>query len=156
MNFEFRTKKGEGTQRRKHRFFAAAFCSLQSAFLAISGCAGPAPPVAVDTNSDACHWCRMSISNPRLVAEVLDPGEEPRLFDDIGCAANEIAGERQHPRNRRIFVTDYSTGRWLDAQAAVFERCPAIDTPMSSHLIARATRSADPGCTPIPATEIFR
>ena len=156
MRLEGRTKREEGTNRRKHRFFVSAFCILHSALLSMS-CAGtPDTPVAVDTNNDACHWCRMTISNPRLVAEVLDPGEEPRLFDDIGCAANEIAKEHQHPRNRRIFVTDYSTGRWLDAQSAVFERCTAIDTPMSSHLVARMARSSDTGCTPVPATEIFR
>ncbi len=91
----------------------------------------PAGPVAIDTQNDACHWCRMTISDPRFAAQVLVPGEEPKFFDDLGCLASAR-------RQGKIYVADYDTGAWIPAERAHFERCTAIDTPMGSHLIARA------------------
>ncbi len=49
-----------------------------------------AGPVEIDPQHDSCHWCRMTISSPRLAAQVVEPGEEPRLFDDLGCLSREL------------------------------------------------------------------
>lgn len=117
------------------------------AFLVLA-CA-PAGPVAIDTQHDACLWCRMTISNPRFAAQVLVPGEEPQLFDDLGCLANA----RPHGQ---VYVASYETGSWIAAERAHFERCSAIDTPMGSHLIARAKPKPNSGCTQVAAREILR
>ena len=123
---------------------------MRSALLAflVLACA-PAGPVAIDTEHDACHWCRMTISNPRFAAQVLVPGEEPQFFDDLGC----LSSVRPHGE---IYVADYDTGSWIAAERAHFERCSAIDTPMGSHLIARAQPTQNTGCIQVPAKEIIR
>lgn len=97
----------------------------------------------------------MTISSPRLAAQVVEPGEEPRLFDDLGCLSNALA-RNGRPARSRVFVADYDTGSWIAAEEAHFERCPGIDTPMASQLIARAKQSGQAGCTSIDAKEILR
>jgi copper chaperone NosL len=113
-------------------------------------------PVEIDSNGDACHFCRMTISNPRLALQVLDPGEEPRFFDDIGCAAHELRGQTHPPPNRRVFVADVATGAWMPIESAVLERCAHIETPMASHLVARAKASGEGRCTAVKWREILR
>lgn len=115
----------------------------------------PAGPVAIDTQHDACHWCRMTISTPRTAAQVVRPGEDPRLFDDLGCLSNALARDGR-PAGGTIFVADYDNGSWIDAQRAHFERCSGIETPMGSHVIARAKPKRESGCEEVAATEIIR
>ena len=121
-------------------------------FLACSP--GAITPVQIDPNADTCHSCRMTISNPRFAVQVLDPGEEPRLYDDIGCALTEV--RQSAPKERVIFVADWKTGAWMPNETAVFERCTHADTPMASHLVAMKTASGDPRCTPVLWKEILR
>ena len=34
------------------------------------------------------------------------------------------------------YVSDYRTREWIPAATAVYQRCPSVETPMASHLIA--------------------
>jgi copper chaperone NosL len=115
----------------------------------------PAGPVAIDTQHDTCHWCRMTISTPRTAAQVVTPGEEPRLYDDLECLSNALARDGR-AANATTFVTDYDSGAWIESQGAHFARCSAIETPMGSHLIARATQKKETGCEDVAAKEILR
>lgn len=116
----------------------------------------PVTPVKIDPSTDTCHSCRMTISNPRLALQILDAGEEPRLFDDIGCAVRELRGETHPPRDRRVFVADMTTGAWMPIESAALEQCSHVDTPMGSHLVARKTASHDARCSAVLWKEILR
>jgi copper chaperone NosL len=110
------------------------------------GCGG-VRPAAIDTRNDTCTYCRMTVSDPRLAAQIAGPGEEPRFFDDIGCLSNYL---RTHPLSsgELIYVADHRTGVWVEAKHAVLSRLPAASTPMASGLIAhesRSSRDQDPG-----------
>jgi copper chaperone NosL len=122
---------------------------------------GPVRPGVLDTHNDVCSSCRMPVSDPRLAAQLAGPGEEPRFFDDIGCLRDFLA-KAGSPRSGAVaYVADHGTGRWTPASSAVFSRCPAVETPMGSHVIAHsdaASRSADPsaaGCSNVAVTDIF-
>jgi copper chaperone NosL len=115
------------------------------ALLCLACSSGVAKPVPVDTRNDACASCRMAVSDPKLAAELVAPGEEPRIFDDIGCLAAYL---RQHPAapDAAIYAADHRTGAWIPARAALFTRVASIETPMGSHLVAhadQASREAD-------------
>lgn len=99
---------------------------------------GPVRPVPIDTAHDTCANCRMVISDARFAAEIIAPGEEPILFDDIGCLQ---AYQRTHarPADAVVFVVDHRTGGWIDAKRATFTQLPDADTPMGSRLVAEAT-----------------
>ena len=88
----------------------------------------------------ACAYCRMTLVDPKLASQIVAPGEEPRVFDDLGCLRAYIA---EHPQSGQsaVFVADHSTGAWIPERAAVFTKDPAIPTPMNSHLVAQRAAS---------------
>jgi len=107
---------------------------------------GPPRPVAVDTLNDQCAACRMVISDPAFAAQVVAPGEEPRLYDDLQCLRDGLAAVPPHG-DARIFVADHRTGAWVAADRALYVRIPDLATPMASHWVAyadEASRRADP------------
>ena len=135
---------------------------LLAAALLLSSCADPvARPRAVDTKNDACAWCRMAVSDARFAAQLAAPGEEPRVFDDVGCLRDFLARSPEPVEGWTAFVADHRTKEWVPASAAVFTKVPALATPMDSHLIAHAdaaSRDADPEAkagVPVPSAELL-
>jgi copper chaperone NosL len=123
--------------------------------------AGDPPPAALDTKNEACRFCRMPVSDPRLAAQLAAPGEEPALFDDIGCLRDFLKQSGERPNGAVAYVADHRTGAWIRAARATYSRCPAVETPMGSHLIAHAdaaSRDTDAGargCAVESATAVF-
>lgn len=107
---------------------------------------GPPQPVAIDTLNDQCAACRMVISDPAFAAQVVAPGEEPRLYDDLRCLRDGLAAAPP-AATARVFVADRRTGAWVAAETALYVRIPDLATPMASHWAAYAdesSRRADP------------
>lgn len=133
------------------------------ALLALSlGCArGETPPSPLDTKNDVCRFCRMPVSDRHLAAQLAAPGEETKFYDDIGCLRDDLKRSEPLAAGAVAYVADHRTAAWVRASVAVFSRCPALETPMSSHLVAHAdaaSRDADSasrGCARISADEIF-
>jgi copper chaperone NosL len=107
----------------------------------IAGCTEG--PVSIERGA-TCASCRMAISNQRFAAQIIAPGEEPRLYDDIGCLADGIKrGDlRAMGKQAVAYVADHRTGDWVKAPDAVYTRVDALDTPMGSHVIAHADASS--------------
>ena len=128
----------------------------------IAGCAGGsmAAPVAIDLGRDACSHCRMAIVSTATAAEIIAPGEEPRLFDDLGCLRDFIAATPLEP-DAVAFVADHRTGDWIEADKAVVTRT-SLQTPMGSGLVAHAdsaSREQDAAAAagePISARSLLR
>lgn len=115
--------------------------------LVVSCAGGPPEPVEIDTHNDACSWCRMSISDLRVAAQIVAPLEEPRLFDDIVCLRDYLAGGTTIPSGAIAYVADHRTKAWVLAARAVYRRLDRASTPMDSGLAAwadEASRLADP------------
>ena len=130
--------------------------------LALAACPGRSPgPAPLDTRNDACAHCRMAVSNARFASQVVAPGAEPRFFDDLGCLRGWLARRGGLPPRAVAFVADHRTRAWVRAGAATYTRVLALETPMSSHLVAHAdaaSRDADreaAGGTPVAAAEIL-
>jgi len=115
--------------------------------LLASACTSGVPqPVAIDLGRDVCAHCRMVISSRATAAQILSPAEEPRLFDDIGCLASDLARSAP-PEGSVIVVADHLTGDWLTAGDAVLTEVPGLPTPMGSGVIAHRSiseRDGDP------------
>lgn len=130
-----------------------------SALVVLAACGGPTAAVPIEKGTP-CAFCRMTISDPNLAAEIVAPGEEPRMYDDIGCLANDLR-QRPAPAEARAFVADFTTGALVPAAEATYTRVDSVATPMSSHLVAHASttaRDADGrvrGGTPISAADVF-
>lgn len=111
------------------------------ALLATAGCGvradGP-PPIEVDRTG--CAHCGMLVSETVYASAYRGEGAEPRVFDDIGCMAAEL---RHVPAaDRRVWVHDFETGEWIDAERAVYVHSPSIKTPMGGGFIAFRARAA--------------
>jgi copper chaperone NosL len=105
--------------------------------VATAGCgSGVVAPVAIDLGRDACSHCRMAIVSTSTAAQIVAPGEEPLLFDDIGCLRDFVAASRP-PADAVVFVADHRTSQWVAARGAVLTKT-ALDTPMGSGLVAHA------------------
>ena len=119
---------------------------LFGACLVMTACAsGPPRPSAIRLGEDACARCRMTIVGQETAAQIVSPGAEPIMFDEIGCLRDYLA---DHPlaADATVFVADHRSGEWIDARHAVFTKT-ATRTPMSSGLLAHAdsaSRDADP------------
>jgi copper chaperone NosL len=115
--------------------------------LLAAGCsAGPPAPAALDTANEPCRHCRMIVSDLRLAAQIVAPGEEPQFFDDVGCL-REYLRSTQPPAEAVAFVADHRTGAWVRTVDAVYARSRTAATPMASGLLAwrdAESRAADP------------
>lgn len=117
-----------------------------AAVILLAGCAASRPAPAVLQAGTPCSHCRMIVSDQRVAAQIVAPGEDPLFFDDIGCLTAFL---REHPpgRDAAVYVADHASGAWIDAREAVYSRSDALTTPMGSHIVAHrdaAARDADP------------
>ena len=145
--------------RRKHEVARQA---CLGALVALLGChSGNAPPAALDTRNETCRSCRMPVSDARLASQLAAPGEEPMFFDDLGCLQSFLKQNGPAAEPSVAYVADHRTGAWVRADAATYSRCPSLETPMGSHLIAHsdaASLVADPAarnCTGVPEAVVF-
>ena len=113
----------------------------------LAGCGSGVPtPVDIDPVNDACVQCRMIASDPRLASQIVAPGMEPLIFDDVGCLRDYLAA-KPVSQDAIAYVADHRTGHWVRAADAVFTRTSSFSTPMGSGIIAHrdcASRDADP------------
>lgn len=132
-----------------------------AAVLSSSCAGGPPPPATLDTRNETCASCRMTVSDRHFASQIVAPGEEPLFFDDLGCLATYLADGHGISHRAAIYVADHASGNWSPVGQALFTRCPGIETPMGSHLVAHvdaASRDADPaarGGTDVAPAELF-
>jgi copper chaperone NosL len=104
-----------------------------------------AAPPAILYGQDACAQCGMIISDEHFAAGAVVRGEDgaltPHAFDDIGCLL-DFARHRPADALAAVYVKDYNTRQWCDAQKAVYVRSDQLKTPMASNLAACKTAEA--------------
>ena len=89
----------------------------------------------------------MPVSDPRFAAQLTEPGELPRFFDDPGCMVEYLKSGGLKNRSATAWVADHRNGAWVRADRAVYTRVPGLSTPMNHKLIAHetaASRDSDP------------
>lgn len=92
-------------------------------------------PVAIEAN-DMCSFCRMTISEKRYAAELIDDDGQAFKFDDIGCMANFIKQKRNNAAIQAAFVMDFDRREWLEAETASYVRSSEFRTPMNGGIVA--------------------
>ena len=109
---------------------------MAGAVVLLAACApGDLRPVDLQPGTP-CAYCGMTVVDPKLASQIVAPGEDPRIFDDIGCLQAYLAEHPGLADSAGVFVADHSSGEWLRLREAVVTRNPAIATPMNSHLVA--------------------
>ena len=116
--------------------------------LLISACSGELEtgPAEVKWDQNNCERCRMMLSDRNFAAQIrfFPEGKRSRAvkFDDIGCAVLWIKDQpwNNDPKTE-IWVTDHSSGEWIDAKKATYLR--KNNSPMGYNLGAQAEGDAN-------------
>ena len=109
---------------------------------AAAACAPPGPREIV-TNTDACDYCRMTISDVRFAGQVITAKGKVHAFDAIDCLASFVIADRTLD-DADVWVADYNRpGHWVAAEKAQFVRSETTRTPMGISIISFAA-DADP------------
>ncbi len=108
-------------------------------FLVFSGCTEDKNSNGmskVHWDRDICERCKMIVSERKFAVQIINPEtKQSYMFDDLGCAVVWfIEKDLTWFNEARIFITDATTGEWVNAREAVY-----IDdtmTPMNYGLSA--------------------
>lgn len=98
-------------------------------------------PVAIEAN-EMCSFCRMSISEKRYAAELIDNDRQVFKFDDIGCLGNFMRQKRNNASMSAAFVMDFERGEWVEAGKATYVRSSELKTPMNGGIVAFKDQSS--------------
>jgi copper chaperone NosL len=111
----------------------------------VSACA-PRGPRAIAYDAEACHYCRMTISDARFGAEALTSTGKTQTFDSIECLASFVASQASDAV-RGVWVSDWNhPGTFLAADSAEFRRVSGpAGSPMGGGWVATAPRHAPNG-----------
>jgi hypothetical protein len=97
------------------------------------GCSSvkPLPVIA----GDRCFRCQRPIDDVRLAGELIDGAGHASKFRTPGCMAKYLA---DHPNElyTGIFVTDHSTGKFIEAADATFARVTQSTASMEKEYLA--------------------
>ena len=109
-------------------------CALASILL---GCTPQPEPLAY--NHDACHTCKMTLTDKKYGAEIVTKKNKIYKFDDINCMINFInSGEVAEDEIAFKLVIDYSNpDRGLfEAAEAFYLLSDQLRSPMASEVAA--------------------
>lgn len=127
-------RRGVGLAAWRALWPALLFAPLLAA-CAVSG------PVDIDTSADACARCRMSIDTLAHAGEIITGDGAIRKYDSLGCLLEDYreAGTSGR-RPAGTWVIDYTTKRWVKAEAAHYALANLSSDHMGFGVAASATR----------------
>jgi hypothetical protein len=110
-------------------------------------------PVAIAYGRDECAWCRMTVDDPTLAAEWIDPDAPPLVFGEPGCLLSWLAAHRDARGTAWVRIRDGD--QWLGATEAVFAH-GVVATPMAFNLTAyRGTLAGTDDAAPLTWTRLL-
>jgi copper chaperone NosL len=111
--------------------------------LLAAACAAPTTrPLTI--GFDTCAHCHMRLADLRYGAELVTRTGRVLPFDDAGCLAAFVQGDRAEATQvHSLWVSDYTRpDRLLPVEQAAFVRHPSFRTPMDHGIVALATSAA--------------
>ena len=109
------------------------------ALLCATACQRGARPLVAGT--DACDFCRMTISDVRFGAELMSRTGRIHTFDAIECPASFYLDAEARDDVGGVWVADFESGRLITADSAVFLQGGSLRSPMGRSLVAFAPGS---------------
>jgi copper chaperone NosL len=100
----------------------------------------PRPLVA---GTDACDYCRMTVTDTRFGGELQSRTGRIHTFDAVECLASFYLDAARRDDIRAAWLTDFETGRFVPVDSAITLQDGSIRSPMGRSLVAFAPESAD-------------
>lgn len=104
--------------------------------LAFSSCSRD--PQAIRLGKDNCHFCKMTISDPRFGAELVTAKGKAYKFDDTHCLLSFLGeGSVTKKEIAAVYFVDFN-GRhgWINASQAFFLQGGSFQSPMNGNVAA--------------------
>ncbi len=101
-------------------------------------------PRSIVVGEDSCHYCKMTIDDPRFGGQAMTAHGKIETFDSIECLVSFVAGLPVDQPARNVWIADYEhPSRWIAVDSARFVQHSAVRSPMGRELIAFSnTRTA--------------
>ncbi|WP_414049185.1 nitrous oxide reductase accessory protein NosL [Macrococcus animalis] len=87
-------------------------------------------PREINQKTDKCKVCNMMIDHPEQAAQMVFNNEDHYIFDDVGCLIEQYKQEDKKEIGM-MYVKDYKSNKWIDAQKAHYAYNEKIWTPMN-------------------------
>jgi copper chaperone NosL len=101
----------------------------------------PGDPEPIRYGQDACHACKMTLTDKRFGAELITSKGKVYKFDDINCLTGFMrAGFVPEKQVAKVFIVDFAhVGSFIEAPNAFFLNHEALRSPMRSDIAAFST-----------------
>jgi copper chaperone NosL len=95
-------------------------------------------PKTIKQGTDFCSFCKMTITDVKYAAELLNDKGKPFMFDDIKCAVTYLKMQDQVEASKyKAFLVDYSNDKkFIPAADAYILESEFLRTPMDGKMIA--------------------
>jgi copper chaperone NosL len=99
-------------------------------------------PKPIQVGKDNCSFCKMTISDTKFAAEILNENGKVFLFDDIKCAQTYFAtvDEVAAKKHQIFFVNFLNNQEFLPSSQAILLQSNDLRTPMAGGIIACANK----------------
>ncbi len=116
---------------------------LASTALVLASCGSEAKadePPKITFGKDTCSRCNMIISEEKYAAGLVAKNGDKMVFDDVGEMF--IVVQEEGLNDRRAWVHDFDSVKWIDATKAFYVDAHDIMTPMGMGVVAFEQREA--------------
>ena len=108
------------------------------ALLTLAAVACQRAPRPLIAGTDACDFCRMTVSDTRFGGEIESKTGRIHTFDSLECLASFYVDASARGDARGVWVTDFASGNYLSADSAMYIVDGRVGSPMGRSLIALA------------------
>jgi len=89
-----------------------------------------AQPEEINPETDKCARCEMAIKEVKFGVQLVTKDGKTLKFDDVGCMYKWIEENNAADNVSAMFVRDYNTDEWINADNAVMVYNEEFQTPM--------------------------
>lgn|SRR5690554_5163833 len=123
-------------QQFKNKFFIA----LTAVLIAVSACSNK--PHEIHFGSDECAHCKMVIMDEEFATQIVKKTGKAFKFDSIECLAAYTKEQQPKATDQTLWVPDFATVEWVNANDAFFVKSEVIKSPMGMGLLAFKSNEA--------------
>lgn len=97
-------------------------------------------PKEINSERDVCPICNMAIEYHQHATQIIYSNGDHAIFDDIGCMM-EYYHQNNHEDFEMIYINDFETHDWIDAETAYYVHTSDVWTPMNYNVVGFALES---------------
>lgn len=116
---------------------AFLFCAA----LLLAACGADLEPREVNSETDVCIMCNMSVTHIDYAAQIVKKNGDHLIFDDLGCLM-EYIHEYGEDEIGASYIMETDSPNWLNVKEAVYVYAKDYWTPMNYGVLAFATTEA--------------